>query len=405
MKNVLWITGTWPPARFSIGRQYKLAKYLPEYGWNPIVLAYGNSNFDPWVDNTPLKELEHLEVHRTKAGDSKILQLTLPFYLRKLGIDTNWWSAPDSQIRWKGPAIKEARRLIRGKKIDAIFSTVPPFTCHLVGQELSQITGIPWIADYRDFWSIQDIAYRVTTEQDKVMELSVLQSADWVTIVNQAAIDKMRDAFPFITDKSSAIMHGYDPEDYEGLDKAVKGNICHMTYAGTVYSTRIKEMKTFLQALAVFYEENPIARLKVGFVGNCKAIETTALDLGLCNGRVSFIPWLPRQRALETMARSDVLLLITGNSPVDKYGSPGKLFDYLGIGKSILAIVPEGEITRILGEVGGVVVAKPGDIEGITQAIEIVSKVESVERAGVEQYDIRNKAQEMAGVLDWITTS
>jgi len=178
-----------------------------------------------------------------------------------------------------------------------------------------------------------------------------------------------------------------------------------MTYAGTVYSTRVKEMKTFLQALAVFYEKNPVARLKVKFVGNCKAIETTALDLGLCNGRVSFIPWLSRRRALETMAESDVLLLITGNSPVDKYSSPGKLFDYLGLGKPILAIVPEGETTRILGEVGGTVVAKPGDIESITQAIGIASKIESVERAGVEQYDIRNKAQEMAGVLDWITTS
>jgi len=406
MKNVLWITGTWPPARCSIGRQYKLAKYLPEYGWNPIVLAYGNSNFDPWVDNTPLKDLEHLEVHRTKAGDSKILQETIPIYLRKLSINTNWWSAPDLLIRWKSHAIKEARKIIRDNKIDTVFSTVLPYTCHLVGLELKKEFGIPWVADYRDFWTLTDKSYSHKTQeqvrQEEKIEEAVLQEANWITIVNDVALEMLRNRFPFIKDKSSCITHGYDPEDYKDLDKTVDGETCHITYAGSLYGEMTNGAKYFLYALKAFYREKPTAKLKVGFIGNCKAIQATVLDLGLCNGRVAFTSWSPRQYVIEAMAKSDILLLILGNSLLDKHASPGKLYDYLGIGKPILAVIPDGVTSKILEETGGAIIVKPNDIEGITQAIGIASKTKSIERTEVGQYDIHNKTQEMADVLEKI---
>ena len=409
MKNVLWVTGLWPPHNVGIGRPVKLAKYLKRnHDWNPIVLAFGESVHRPYVDYSWEKDTEHLEVHKTKPGDSKLLQETIPIYLRRLGVHVDWWTVPDPWIRWKEHALKEAKYIISHQQIDAVFTSGPPYTCHLVGLQLKRDRPwCPWVVDCRDVWTQTDKSYSIKSQEqigrEEEMEGAVLREADWITVVNDIALEMLRSKFPFIREKSSCITHGYDPEDYERepLVERTDDSRCMMTYTGTIYGERTKGAEAFLKALKQFYDENPEAPLVVGFIGNCRLAEKTAKELGLW--QVHFSGLQDREFALDMQKVSDVLLFILGDSPLDEHASPGKLFDYLGAGKPILAVAPEGVATRILEKVGGAVTAHPSDIDGIAQAIEVASKLESVERGSVEQYDVRDKAREMAEVLEWIT--
>ena len=416
MKNVLFITGIFPPTNVGIGRCAKLAKYLPDNGWNPIVLAMDKTMWRPQQDDSMLKDIQHLEVHRTKSGESKILQETIPIYLRKLGFNPRWWTVPDRWIRWKKHAIKEAEAIYQKMhpmfkqdyyRLHAIFSSGPPYTCHLVGLELKKQHKLPWVVDYRDFWTQQDASYSRRTPEEEVMEREVLEAADWVTIVNKMGLETLREKYPFIREKSSCITHGFDLEDYEGLTPMERtDNVVMLTYTGTIYGERTKGAEAFLKALKQFYDENDNAPLIVGFIGNCKPAERIAKELGLW--QVHFTGWQDREYALEMLKASDVLLFILGDSHVDRHASTGKLFDYLGVGKPILAVAPKGVASAMLREVGVSTVVSPNDHEGIINAINKVTASDLTaltpdRRVAHELYSVKNKAQEMAEILERIT--
>lgn len=409
MKNVLWITGTFPPINCGIGRQYKLAKHLPKHGWNPIVLAFDKSIFRPQMDNELLKDIEGLEVHRTSSGENALLQGLIVPGLNKFGIKVNWWKVPDPWIRWKSHAFKEALKIFHTTPIDAIFSSALPYTCHLVARDLKRETGLPWIADFRDVWTLTDKSYSTKSQKqikrEEIVEEAVLREADWMTIVNDVVLEMMRNRFPFIKEKSSCITHGFDPEDYIDLLPTPKHNniVKLMTYAGTLYGKRTNGAISFLKALKILCDDNPslYIKLKVLFLGNCKQVEEAAKELGLW--QVTFISWVSKRTALETLKSSDILLFLMGDSVVDCHATTGKLLDYIALDKPILAITPESPASKILKNVGGAIIAHPNDTDGIIQAIEEAMKIDRIERHNTEQYDIRIKAKEMAEVLERIT--
>lgn len=425
MKNVLWITGVFPPISCGVGRQFKLAKYLPDYGWNPVVLAFGKSMFCQRMDEGSLEDVKHLEVHRTRLWESKLLQETLPIYLRRLvKFNPRWTTTPDPWLLWYPFAMAVGKELIKKRRaehchflgsspIDAIFSTADPWTCHLVALSLKRKFGLPWVADFRDFWT-EPVANsyvnrpRVLQRLEERWQRAVMQEADWITAVNERQLETMRGKYPEIEGKSSVVGHGYDPADFEGLAHARSNTVCSMTYTGTLYGERTKGAEAFLQALKQFYEENPNAPLKVGFVGNCKPAEKAAKELGLW--QVSFIGWMDRGATLGLLSESDVLLFILGDSNLDRHASPGKLYDYLGARKPILGVCPDGVAKSIIDDSTGGLTYCPSDIEGIKRGIaEMVESngTEEMERLRpdkwvVEQHDVRRKAEEMAGVLEGV---
>jgi len=106
------------------------------------------------------------------------------------------------------------------------------------------------------------------------------------------------------------------------------------------------------------------------------------------------------------MAKSDILLLILGNSPLDKHASPGKLYDYLGIGKPILAVIPQGVTSKVIEETGIGTTSKPNNIEHIIESIYCWADIDNhhnlyhLRQTAIEQYDIKNKVKETADVLE-----
>ncbi|MBW2674929.1 MAG: hypothetical protein JRD89_16200 [Deltaproteobacteria bacterium] len=413
MKNVLWITGIFPPINCGIGRPYKLAKYLPDNGWNPVVLAFKKSLFRPQMDESLLEEVKHLEVHRTKSGDSKLLQLVLP---KLLGIDRRKVNSPDPWYRWQKHALKKGREIMesRGRwnntKIDAIFSSSLPNTCHLIALKLKQEYELPWIADFRDLWTQVGGGYGnipdSTLTKERVMESNVLMDADWVTMINQAGLDILSENRSKVEAKSSVITHGFDPEDYQRLQRQDYDNICTMTYAGSLYGARTNGAVSFLKALASIQDRSGV---KVRFIGNCSVLRDTVSSLRLDN-TATFIPWMGKRAALEMLAMSNVSLFLLGDSQTDRMASTGKLYDYLGVGRPIMAVaMPEGTAGKIILDTHSGTVNSPNDLQGIGDSIRYWATAykdgHKPDQERMREHDVRLKAKEMAEVLSHITNN
>ena len=184
MKNVLIITYYWPPSGGGgVQRVLKFCKYLPDYGWNPVVLTVKDGEF-PAFDNsleedandivcTKVKGFSFYSVFKKFSGKKNV-----PSYQISPGNDDNLitrlarWIRfnliiPDGRIGWYSGAIKAAKKIINDNNIDMIFTSGPPHSVHLIGNTLAKKTGIKWVTDFRDPWV--DSFYYVENPRNKII--------------------------------------------------------------------------------------------------------------------------------------------------------------------------------------------------------------------------------------------
>ena len=175
MKRVLIITYYWPPSGGSgVQRWLKMSKYLPEYGWQPVIYTTENAEY-PIVDPSLEKDVSpEAEVIRRPITEP------YTFYKKFLGIKQeetvkvgftqeekkkkSWKSGlsmwirgnlfiPDARRWWVKPSVKYLKKYLQEHPVDAIISTGPPHSMHLIAMKLKEATGLPWIADFRDPWT------------------------------------------------------------------------------------------------------------------------------------------------------------------------------------------------------------------------------------------------------------
>ncbi|MBI5324904.1 MAG: hypothetical protein HZB41_06485 [Ignavibacteriae bacterium] len=158
-RTVLIIAYYFPPMGLSgVQRIVKFIKYLPEYGWKPIILTESPTSFYAF-DETLMKDLENPEISifRTppkKGSSDKAKTVRFPSYtVQTLGrkfLQTIY--QPDSKAKWLKRAVALGTNILKKHKIDVIMATAPPYTDFLVARELSKKFNIPYIIDYRDPW-------------------------------------------------------------------------------------------------------------------------------------------------------------------------------------------------------------------------------------------------------------
>ena len=236
MKKVLIITYYWVPAGgVAVQRFLKFTKYLRDYGWEPVILTVKDGSY-PYTDPKLESEVpKGIEVHRTKTFEpfeiynllrgqkGKAVPLAVAtaskksLFQRLSGYIRANFFLPDARVGWKPYAIKEASNIIESQKIDAIITTGPPHSTHLIGQALKAKYKLPWVADFRDPWTeIFNNQYLPFTEaskaKDKKMEASVLRDCDVATVIGEG----MKSVFPSkFTPKMEVITNGYDESDFD----------------------------------------------------------------------------------------------------------------------------------------------------------------------------------------------
>jgi glycosyltransferase involved in cell wall biosynthesis len=396
MKKVLIVSYAFAPLTVAgVFRVLRMAKYLPRFGWTPIVLT---TRPRPGVlhDHDLLKEVSaEAEVHRTRrwdplgylflrnqgSGTQPLSRtVTLPkepgpaskvseHALRKtIRLAAGMASTPDPQIYWVPFAVMKGLRIFLKSPFDAILTTSPPHSSHLAGFILSKVTRRPWVADFRDPWLDHPLRSSMAKSalQDRVeenLESFVVRHASRVianTTSNKKSLERRyRDLH---ADMFRVITNGFDKEFVDAVEpiRQKKLTVCHL---GTFYPQL--EPYFFFEALARWIEIRGGDALAESFQvllidSGEPILRRIVADLKL-DRYVQFLERVPNRESVSLAKGSDLLLVSLGFSEKARGWAPLKLYEYFGCEKPILALVPQGSLVAdIVKSTGtGVAVSEP----------------------------------------------
>jgi hypothetical protein len=428
LKKVLIISYYFPPSGGSgVQRVLKFVKYLPQFGWKPVVYTVKNGEY-PIIDESLEKDVpDEAEVIRTKIwepynlykkftgapGDSAIS----PGFVHenkkpKLTQRISQWIRgnvfiPDARKFWIKPSIKFLVNYLKQNPVDAIISSGPPHSCHLIALGLKKRLGIKWIADLRDPWT--KIYYyeklhhtKSSHEKNLKLEKEVLTQADEVIVVGET----MKKEFSYSGKNNiHVITNGYDEDDII-LEKKILDEKFSIVYTG--YLVGDENSTSLWQALKTIINSNNDfrAKLHLKFVGKVDVkVKNEITSFGL-DKYSEFIDYKPHDEVISYQQSAQVLLLLLNDTQVFRGILTGKLFEYLAAKRPILCIGSvDGDAAKIINETQSGVVLRNDDENGIKEKIlEFFEKYKSdnlhVNSIGIEKYSRRNLTSELVRILN-----
>jgi glycosyltransferase involved in cell wall biosynthesis len=422
-KRVLIITYYWPPSGGSgVQRWLKFAKYLPEAGWEPVIFTPENPDFD-LKDETLLKEISsNLEVIRFpiwepyqlfakvkkqgKTHPGRILEQQKKGVLEKAAI---WLRAnllvPDPRVFWVKPSFQFLNQLLLEGQFQAIITTGPPHSLHLIGQQLKQKHGIPWLADFRDPWSQWEFLDTLPMlsfirRRHEALERKVLQQADVVVTISPTF---QRDLEKLSGRKIDLITNGYDPADiptdFHPRPKLAKR--LHLVYTGIIDA--IRNPLPLMQALKAEFEVGG-EEVSWTFVGKVsEQVQQQVEADSWLQTHIHFAGYVPHHQVFEFYANTDALVLILTDTKNAKGNIPGKLFEYLATGLPVLALGdPQGDSATLLSQAGAGAVLGHGDLKGMQAKLrELYASAGTQQTLGsLEAFSRKTGSKLVAALLD-----
>jgi len=351
MKKVLFIDYMFPPLAAD-WRGAALANFLPEFGWQPIVISAAESvSYDK--DYSLLKEIpEQIEVHRVGHREpSGQLSRVWQILLNKLRAN---YTFPDYYRTWCSPAVREAESILNKEKVDLIYSASPPFTTAFAAMKLKKEFGIPWVADFLDGWAVNDFL-NVHYDETLVKPLRELQkyrvrrgekniigTADKTVVISWHVKQRLCELHKVRGTGIEVVNDGYEESVFEGLvARALYPNKLTIVFLGSFYGPFKEPVIKFLRAVTEISKE-----AEVVFIGR-----GAAAMQAVTKAEATYILNLPRKKALAFALGSDFLFVVM---PPYARWIPTKIYDYLRLGRPILALVPaDGDAAKIVREARG----------------------------------------------------
>jgi len=438
MKKVLIVAYYFPPSGGpGVQRVLKYVQYLRDFGWEPVVLTVRDGNF-PARDESLLKEIpEGIQVIRTDIFEPYDLYRTFTGKKKGTAIDVNTirkegtklsvseWLAefiratffiPDARIGWYNHAMKAGLEVIEKEKIEAIYSSSPPYTCALIARGLKRKTGLPWIAGFRDPWTgfiTTPDRWAIPAGIDRKLEHAVFSEADLVEV---AWLGIMKDAMRKYPKLPGARFHhlpnGFDSHDFPEVDTSARtDNRFTVTYTGSMYGRRNPD--AFLKAverLATRGEIDP-SGIRLRFIGRFGDEVLEMFRSSPLGDAIEVVGYMPHRESIAQLFLSDALLLVVDECDESDEVVPGKVYEYIGSGRPLLAVAPErGAIADLIAETRGGYVAHQSNIAGIADAFlalyrDHLSGSHSLipDTGAIARYERRNTTGELAGLLDALT--
>jgi hypothetical protein len=354
-KRALLIAFHFPPQAGSSGIQRTLSfsKHLGSYGWEPLVLSAHPRAYDEQNRGQLANVPAQLVVKRVFALDAKRHLGYKGRYLELLAL-------PDRWVSWWLGAVPAGRALIRQYKPQLIWSTFPIASAHLIGLTLHRLSGLPWVADFRD--PMLQPSYPGSPLQRKIygwIERQAITRCRTAVFTTHSAMDSYRTRFPHIpASKFVVIENGYDEDGFDGqlVPPPVApqaGRRITLVHSGVLYKTG-RDPSALFAALAALRQAGTVdaARLRVVLRAPGDIAATSALvaqfDVG---DLVEVLPPVPYREALQEMLAADGLLVFQG-TPFNTQ-IPAKIYEYFRARKPILGLVDTaGETARVLGAAG-----------------------------------------------------
>jgi hypothetical protein len=374
MKRLLIITYYWPPTGGSgVQRWVKFSKYLPEQGWQPVVytpenpeqLARDGSLLQDVpacaeVIKRPIKE--PYAIYRRLTGGKAGQEVNPVNAQRKnwkqrlsLWIRGNCF-VPDPRVSWVRPSVRFLKKYLAEHPVDAVVTTGPPHSVHLVGRGLKRALGLHWIADFRDPWT-EMFYYKhlnlspAADRRHHRLEQSVLDEADTVISVSPP----VRDDFQAKTKTPVVLItNGFDEDDFgDGIVPNQPQKKYRLVHTG-LFAADGNPLNLW-DALAARCEADPAfrARLEIRLAGKVDAAVTEAIRARGLGDNLVDLGYLPHDETVREQRAADILLLPLRREPEYAKVLPGKIFEYLAARRPVLGIgQPDGAAARILRDAG-----------------------------------------------------
>ncbi|MBN1448762.1 MAG: glycosyltransferase [Bacteroidetes bacterium] len=435
MRTVLIVTYYFPPSGGpGVQRVLKFCTYLLECGWRPIILTVKDGDY-PARDESLLNEIpEAAIIYRTpilepygiyraftgkkkgtpvdvntipKPGEKRSMQERLAEFVRAT------FFIPDARMGWITTAVKEGIDIIERHDIRAIYSSSPPYTCSVIARNLKRKTGLPWVAGFRDPWR----GFLSTPKRwwlpdwiDRRLEHSVFRECDRMEVAWEGIAKDFHHKYPHIgMQKVHHLPNGFDSADFPTVE-VIEKQMFTVTYTGSMYGKRNPEK--FFEAVTRLVEAGMLNpdRIQLQFIGRFGTEVRAMFDHPVLRSRIVVHDYMPHAASVRHLFQSDALLMVVDDFTGNEEIVPGKVYEYMGSGKPIITLAPEGAVTKVIEETRSGRCARSQDVDGIAAIFldyyhqwEHGTLGTDQLREKVDQYERRAITRRLAALLDEVT--
>ncbi|MFO7846382.1 MAG: glycosyltransferase [Balneolaceae bacterium] len=413
-----------PRRRVGSLRPFKFVKHLQSFGWKPVVFTIGNS--DQQMTHAEKRALKGVTIHhitppfdRTTSPPSKVdvqtkhrvwadwADLAAEWFDRQVPMDT-WiflfWSAYSKILKQAGD-----------ESPDLIWSTGDPWSGHWLGHKLSKDLNKPWIADFRDPWTLSGLNLRerswFSSRKDRKLEEKFLSDADKIIFTAKATEELYKNTYSLKPGKTATIYNSFSIPDSGNPGKH------HMTWTGDIDDSLLNLI--FFGSFRRLSPINPIAeavaalpamvrnKVRVHSFGSLRSDDRKTLErLDVSSQFITHKKVVPEQAA-EVFSQADILMVSTSSERESII--PAKLWEYMISDKPILSITPNPEIQDILKETGAGIHFHNSNTKEIADSLK-----RAAERKGkgqpvlnmnrdpnkIKQYSSENNTRKLAQIMD-----
>ncbi|MCX7696745.1 MAG: glycosyltransferase family 4 protein [Bacteroidales bacterium] len=428
-KKVLFITYYWPPAGGApMMRIIKLYQYLPEFGYEPIILTMARGDY-PFYDESLLSLVRPETIIYQTSGLSlhKIFKKLSPHskkdfipygftdegrrgWMERFSRWVKYNMIPDTRFLWYFGTVRKAINIARQHQIDLIFSSSPPQTNHVIAARVARKLKLPWVGDFRDPWTDvfwlqypRSIRWKWIHRLDQWLEKRTIDRMDAIITVSPSLVN-------LLSTKTSRPIHeipnGFDHVYFDRLQRK-PSQYFTILYAGSMSKEQYPE--NYFKAISSLLQENEDFRqyFRMIFMGNFPPFLHELVDQYGLSSWIKFYPYVDYEQSLQAMVDADVLLLIIPRTPDNKGILTSKLFEYLGARRPILGIGPlDGDAAKVLEKTNAGYMVDYEEIELIKE--KMINFFRSWQKdqdltislSNIEHYTRQNIAKKFAKVFD-----
>ncbi len=369
MRRVLFIAYNFPPhGGAGVQRSVKFVKYLPEFGWRPLVLTT-TADASPVQDSTLLNDVSaDVPIRRVPGFSITRLQARLARHrMDRLAVALNLLlQIPDPTRFWARNTHAAISQIVQREKPHVIYTTSGPYSNHLVGLWARRRFHLPWLADFRDPWSQNLLmpylpGYRAINRR---MERQVLAEADCVACVSQPWLSDLQKNLGRQAEKFIVLPNGYDETDVQPLPPPTPTERFTLTHLGSFYHNRRPD--ALIQAIQLLIQTGriPQSEIRVVFVG--KNARQHVPDTPPFETH----DYVPHKELDRFRNETSAFLLVLATSPDNVGNYSGKLFEYLALNRPILGVAPPGGVAEQLIHATRTGITANGDVSAIADAVE-----------------------------------
>ena len=426
-KKVLIITYYWPPSGGAgVQRWLKFIKYLPKYHWNPTVFTVENGEY-PVLDQDLLNDVpDNIQVikapiwepygfYKKITGRKKEDKINSGFlsekkkkavFLEKLSI---WirgnFFIPDARKFWIKPSIRMLSSYLKINKFDAIVSSGPPHSTHLIAQKIAKDFSIPWVADFRDPWTNIDFYKDLmlsswADRKHRKLEKSVLLGADLILTVGDTLANELK---LLGNENVHVVENGYDKKDLinEKLPLDEKFTIAHI---GSFTPSR-NHQSLWIALREILKEDELFAnKFQLKLIGKVDYSVLDSIKKYHLESYLNHIPYLSHDLVIKQQMKSHLLLLMVNNTPNAKGIITGKVFEYMASSRPTLVIGPEdGDVSKIVQNCNAGITCEFNDIPKIKKQILDVFYNKINYTPSIDQYSREELTMKLSNLLNSIS--